>query len=401
MMLPPVCKALDIKGSPTGGWMFSSLQQIREQAPKNQYAIATVWNNSEFKDVVVDGVKYYLLPRKEHVPYKYDKSLELYWKRIAKTYRPDVVHIHGSEFPYGLAYINACGSENVVVSIQGIISCCARYYTAGIDCRTIKTCLTIRDVVKRSGIFDEQHNFEQRGKFEIELLKGVKHIIGRTEWDRSHSWAINRNATYHFCGETLRYPFYVHKWSYEYCEPHSIFVSQASYPIKGLHMLINAMPLILRTYQDAKIYVAGSDIINAPFYHITGYAKYLKSLINNNNLEDKIVFTGLLDENAMCERYLKSNVFVCPSSIENSPNSLGEAQLLGMPYVASFVGGVPEIVNYNPDALYRFEEYEMLAEKICKIFDAKGCFKDTSDLSRYDGTRNCNNLLKIYAEING
>ena len=56
----------------------------------------------------------------------------------------------------------------------------------------------------------------------------------------------------------------------------------------------------------------------------------------------------------MCDRYLKSNLFVCCSAIENSPNSLGEAQLLGMPYVASFVGGVPEIAGMNADVLYRF-----------------------------------------------
>lgn len=399
MMLPPVCKALDIKESHTGGWMLSSLRRIREHAPENQYAVATVWNNNEFKEVIANGVKYYLLPRKEHIPYKYDKSLELYWKRIDEIFRPEVVHIHGSEFPYGLAYVNACGSDKVVVSIQGIISCYARYYAAGIDFRTVKKCSTLRDFVKRGSIFDEQHNFEKRGKLEIELLKNVNHIIGRTEWDRVHTWAINRNANYHFCGETLRVPFYNHKWSYECCERHSIFVSQASYPIKGLHMLLKAMPLILRTYPDAKIYAAGNDAFNVPFYRLSGYARYLKDLIRENKLDGKVFFTGSLDENAMCERYLKSNVFVCPSAIENSPNSLGEAQLLGMPYVASFVGGVPEIVNWNHDVLYRFEEYEMLAEKICKIFDAKGCFKDISDLSRYDGTRNCNDLLKIYTII--
>ena len=86
-------------------------------------------------------------------------------------------------------------------------------------------------------------------------------------------------------------------------------------------------------------------------------------MIARLGISEHIEFTGMLDEKAMCDRYLKSNLFVCCSAIENSPNSLGEAQLLGMPYVASFVGGVPEIAGMNADVLYRFEETEMLAKK--------------------------------------
>lgn len=400
MMLPPVCKALGIKGSPTGGWMYSSLYRIQENTPNNQYAVATVWSRKDFKEIDIEGVKYYLLPQKIHLPYKYDNSLEIYWKQIADAFQPDVIHVHGTEFPYGLAYVKANGSHGVLASIQGIISCIARYYTAGIDYGDVKKYLTFRDFIKQDSITQQQIKFKKRGELEKEFIHSIDHFIGRTEWDKAHVKALNPTAEYHYCGETLRTPFYSQKWSYNYCEPHSIFVSQAGYPIKGLHMLLKAMPLILREYPDARIYVAGSDIINVPFYRLSGYAKYLKSLISENSLEGKVFFTGQLDENAMCKRYLKSNVFVCPSSIENSPNSLGEAQLLGMPYVASFVGGVPEIVNWNPDVLYRFEEYEMLAEKICKIFDNKDKFIDTSDLTRYDGERNSNDLLQIYTDIN-
>ena len=32
----------------------------------------------------------------------------------------------------------------------------------------------------------------------------------------------------------------------------------------------------------------------------------------------------------MKEKFLNSHVFLCPSSIENSPNALGEAMILGV-----------------------------------------------------------------------
>ena len=72
----------------------------------------------------------------------------------------------------------------------------------------------------------------------------------------------------------------------------------------------------------------------------------------------------------MKSEYLKSNVYICPSSIENSPNSLGEAQILGVPCVAAYVGGIPDMIpNMACGTMYRFEEIEMLAYAICDVFN--------------------------------
>ena len=399
IMLPPLAEAKCLRVPAVGGWMYSSLKRLKEQSGFD-IAVATVYAGNKLDITEVDGIKYYLLPLKGKSAIKYNPFLEQYWQQVHNDFKPDVIHIHGSEYPHGLAYVRACGSKGVVVSLQGIISCIARYYAAGISHDNVKKCLTFRDVVKNDNLPKGQRDFEKRGIYEIELLQRVNHIIGRTEWDKTHSWAINPKAQYHFCGETLRDSFYNKHWFYENCEPHSIFVSQASYPIKGVHMLFEAMPLILRRYPDAKIYVAGSDPTDRPWYRITGYGKYLKKQIARLGIADHIVFTGMLDEKAMCDRYLKSNVFVCCSSIENSPNSLGEAQLLRMPYVASFVGGVPEIVNYSQDVLYRFEEYEMLAKKICQVFATDGNYIPSEfDNSRYDGERNTQDLISIYNKI--
>lgn len=395
-MLPPICKAIGLKEYSVGGWMYSSLKSLIINAD-NEYAVATIHNGDKLIKKDIDGVKWYLLPEKGINPIKYNKKLEFYWRAIQKSFQPDVVHIHGTEYPHGLAYVKACGAEGVVVSLQGVISGYSRYYAAGIDYGNVKKCLTFRDFIKRDSIYRGQRSFEKRGESEIELIRSVGHIIGRTEWDKAHSVAINPHADYHYCGETLRDTFYMRKWSYDNCERHSIFVSQASYPIKGVHMLFESMPLILRHFPDSKIYVAGYDPTNLPWYRITGYGKYLKKQIARLGIADHIEFTGMLDEEAMCERYLKSNVFVCCSSIENSPNSLGEAQLLGMPYVASFVGGVPEIVNWNSDVLYRFEEYEILAEKICHVFSNKDKVDHYDfDRTRYDGEKNTMDLAFIY-----
>lgn len=73
----------------------------------------------------------------------------------------------------------------------------------------------------------------------------------------------------------------------------------------------------------------------------------------------------------MITEYLNANVYVLPSCIENSPNSLCEAQILGVPCISSICGGTADFINNNIDGLlYRCEEYEQLAQKIINIFNS-------------------------------
>lgn len=396
--LPPLCEQLQLPVPSIGGWMYSSLKRLVVNS-QDSYGVATIWEGKELKEYNINNVTYYLLPLNGKISTEYNKHLEKYWRMIKASFKPDIIHIHGTEYPHGLAYVNSCGSNGVVVSIQGIISCIAKYYTAGITNARIKKNITLRDILK-GGIISQQKSFERRGKSEIQLIKSVNHIIGRTEWDRAHIWALNPFVNYYHVGETLRDSFYCKKWRYDLCEPHSIFISQASYPIKGFHKLLEALPLVLKCFPDTKVYVAGAEIHNQPWYRIGTYANYIKHMILKWNLIDVVKFVGNLNEEQMSQQYLKSNLFICCSAIENSPNSLGEAQVLGVPHLSSFVGGIPEIVNYNSNVLYRFEETEMLAKKICDIFGKGGNIDIPAyDMNMYDGNSNLEALRTVYKQI--
>lgn len=319
--------------------------------------------------------------------------------------QPDVVHIHGTEYTHGLAYIKACGSKNVVISLQGIKSEISKYYCAGISKCEIRRNITFRDIIKGS-ILSSQKKFRNSSKCEVELLKSVRNIIGRTSWDKAHAWAINPDAHYFKCNETLRKEFYdgTH-WDYSSCKKHSIFLSQGWYPVKGLHQVLKAMPLILRHYPDTFIRVAGGDITKSRTLvekiKFSGYGSYIKGLIKKNNLDGKIIFTSNLNAAQMKQEFLNANVFICPSSIENSPNSLGEAQILGTPCLASYAGGIPDMMFGNEGCLYRFEEIEMLAEKVCRIFaDAdKQIDMKTIAAHRHNPKVNSDRLYEIYQSI--
>lgn len=395
----------------TGGWIRSLAFKLKELNSNMELAIASrIKSVDKLEEVKTGGFTFYALPGMLYRD-SYDASIERDWKEINQHFSPDVVHIHGSEFPHGLAYVNAVGVERVLVSMQGIISRIARNYDAGIKLSDMLKNTTFYDLFIASTPIKERQKYVRQGRLEEELLRKVNHVVGRTTWDHDHTWAINPNLTYHFCNETLRSPFYSkNKWSIGKCQKHRIFLSQAAKPIKGIHKLIEALPLILRTYPDTEVYVAGNDFINTSSLRgklrYTTYAQYINSLIDKYDIRNKFHFTGMIDAERMVEQYRLANVFVCPSSIENSPNSLGEAQLIGCPVVASYVGGVPDMVeNGRTGLLYRFEETEMLAAAICRIFGnddlAKSLSKNGIDVAkeRYDGIKNATRMMEIYNSI--
>lgn len=397
ILFPPVYSHLHMTPPVTGGWMYSSAKQLINKFPDVHLAVAAPFKTKVLRKIELDNITYYLLPINDNA--QYNKKLEPIWQTIKKEFSPDIIHIHGTEYPHGLSYINSCGPEKVVISIQGFVSVYTRYYYGDISKYEILKHISIRDVIKHDSLINQRHKFSIKGGNERKAINAVKNVIGRTEWDRAHVWAINPRINYYHCNETLRDVFYKHAWKYEFCIKHSIFLSQAGYPIKGLHKVIEAVALVSKLYPDISLVVAGNDIIHLPWYRITGYGRIIKDLIHRKNLSSHIRFTGLLNEQEICNEYLKANVFICPSSIENSPNSLGEAQILGVPYLASYVGGSPDMANCN--FLYRFEEVEMLAYKICDIFNRNNF--DVNDrqkaLDRHDPDKNADNLMCIYHKI--
>ena len=338
---------------------------------------------------------------------KFNKEYDKYWISIENTVRPDIVHIHGTEYTHGLSYINACGATKVVVSIQGLTSACSYYYYYGLSISDIIKSTTIRSFL-RGGVLKEYRSFRRRGQFEVDLLRKVNNVIGRTTWDMARVWEINPNAKYYFCNEVLRSEFYDGSWDMKKCERYSIFISQAAYPIKGLHMLLSALPLVLRDYPETQVRIAGANITKKSdllsCIKLTNYGNLIRRMIKELNLQNHVTFLGPLDATRMKAEYQRANVFICPSSIENSPNSLGEAQLLGVPCIASYVGGIPDFIpDESSGYLYRFEEVSMLAKLIEEVFKTSSEFDNSimreRAFKRHDATLIANQMIQIYERV--
>lgn len=388
----------------SGGWMLGAANALMENSDFSLYVATVSTLVKELTRINGERIIHYVIPYGKG-NLRENPEYQKYWKRINEEICPDVVHIHGTEYSHGHAYMKLFGSEKIVVSVQGLKSAIYHYYCAGVSKSDIYRNITLRDIF-RGTMLQEQRDMQISSRYEVDMLKMARHVIGRTSWDRARTWAINPAAEYHFCNETLREEFYDGSlWSSNKCKKYTIFLSQAGYPIKGLHQLLKAMPLILMHYPQTQVRIAGRDITKCMSFsdikHFTGYGLYVKRLIKKLGLCNKVHFIGSLNATQMKAEYLNCNVFVCPSSIENSPNSLGEAQTLGVPCVASYVGGVPDMMNGNEENLFRFEEVEMLAEKICRVFgqeENKINMRNVAAL-RHDREANALELIKIYSRV--
>lgn len=401
-MLPVIAESLNVPYSNKEGWLDGISRQVCKTAAFDL--------NVCFPGNVPDGkageINYYSFAEDTVHEETYDTSLEDRLKEIIASCEPDIVHIFGTEYGHSLAAMKAFGNpDRTLVGLQGICSEIAKHYLDGIPEKVAKR-NTLRDMLKKDNLISQKDKMCLRGERETEVLRLAKHVTGRTSFDKNAALSVNPKLQYHFLNETLRKAFYTGKWKLKDAERHSIFVSQGNYPIKGLHYVLMAMPLILEQYSDAKLYVAGDNITKSSLLEkakISSYGLYLLELIKMGNLKDHVIFTGPLSESEMKDRMLKSHVLLSASVIENSPNSVCEAMLLGVPVVASEVGGVPDLISDGVDGLlYTASKSSALSTAIIRIFDdperteLMSIVGTTTAKDRHDPARNYARLLYIY-----
>lgn len=393
-----------------GGWVENLINSLKDNT-NIQIAVcfyATFAKELQKQDYC--NVKYYALPERVKALKHCNSKMVDDLRSMVEDFKPEVVHIIGTEREHDLRLAEIAGFDKTIVSITGLTSICAKHYFGGIDRNKFRL-LSIGDIYRRGGPIRERKRFIKWGSSEQKLLSKAKYVMGRTTWDYACVKQINPNVEYIHCGEILNPIFKEYKWDLANISRHRIFVSQATYPLKGFHKLLEAFPIILQFHPDSEIVIAGANVLDnstlLACIKRTTYAKYLQRLIKKLKIPlNKIKYTGLLETEKMLEQYLKANVFVLPSAIENSPNSLGEAMSLGMPCVASCVGGVQDMMRDKIDGyIYPYDEPYMLAHYICEVFKDDDLALSLADsarrtaFERFDSSKVTETTINAYKHI--
>ena len=379
-----------------GGWMHQTLNYIKNSI--ELYVAACV--SEKYDWIEINSVNYCgFTPEIDEVDFE----------RIIESIDPDCIHIWGSEYNHSYYVTKAARNlskiECTVLSIQGLVSVYAEHYYDGLPPELIHR-RTLKEFFGRRNIAQEKKMMELQGQTEISTFQMLENCIGRTDWDYACAKQMNPQIEYHFCGEILRESFYVNRWKYEECDKEVIFFSQAHYPIKGLHIMLRALPIIKEYYPAVVLRIVGNNPQKKAIFKRSSYEKYICNLIHDNDLSNSNEWLGQLSENEMMLNYKKANVFVCSSSIENSSNSIGEAMLVGTPIVASDVGGIKSFMEHEKEGmLYHSTAVYMLADNVIRIFNSRSLAIQLGNNAHERAKKyhciedNLQRLIKIYNKL--
>lgn len=399
------------KPSKSAAWTTPLFYSLYKERDLQLGSIATV-HKGKYQKENIDDILYYSIPIGSGDNTKrLKKELIDNYLRAIDDFKPDVIHIHGVENNFGLIREYVDPTIPIVCSIQGLVNPCYDSLKYSVATLNLIKYRSLKNWLGRGGVKGALKNWRNFGVIEKEILEINEYFIGRTLWDMSQLTAFNQYANYFKGEELLRDPFYREKWSLENCIKHRIFISSASYPLKGFHILLKATVALKRKYPNVQI-VAPLSAINlnsSTFRNILiaeDYSNYLNREIKILELEDNITLFSKLSAEEMASEYKKSHVFVLPSFMENSSNALGEAMLVGTPSVVSPVGGVLSIVKDEESALvFPSGDYRMLAFQIQRIFENDKLALKLSEnakstaLTRHDVAKTTDQYMSIYRDV--
>lgn len=401
--LPAVAAELGQEPTPFGGWLTLMTSRLA-QSPGFRIGVAMRSDSKSFQRIEKDGITYYALPQRD----RFDVA-QADVDRVLAEFAPDILHVEGAEMRHARRFLSTWSGPRLL-SMQGVLNGYANYELGRLPIFAMLNPFRPRLALTALALlFQRQWQFLPRLASERAAMQSANHIMGRTLWDRAQAKALSPDATYHHCARILRDVFYSTAWRQDESESFSIFVGNGSSARKGAHIAVHALALLLRDFPQATLHIAGEDPRTLSWRsakRYVGYPVYLLHLIRRLGLEDSVRFTGVLSAQAMADRMARSHVCLMASLIENSPNTLGEAMIIGVPTVSAYAGGAPSMACDEVEALfYRPDDPAMLAFQIRRIFEDPALAARLSQAARararktHDPERNLADLIAAYQAI--
>lgn len=392
-------------GAVVGGWQ-DSLENIVKNINEIELYIVFEGKNGD-KKKTLNGVTYIpIIPKykslKDRLRLKYD-TWGLYVDKllsiaidIVHDINPDVIHIFGSEWCWGL--IAKFVPYPVVIHMQGSIP---PYQNA-----SYPPGYNFMDYILYNGLFINRdwaqywniRNNIKRAKMEETILGGCDNYMGRTDWDKGIVKLYNSNADYYYCSEALR-PEIINstqKWSYNKENKIKLITIGCTSLLKGIDTILKTAKILKEHNVDFEWILVGK-------LWIKDFLEYKEKI----KFEDvNIKLTGFLGAEALTNLLIHSTMYIHTAYIDNSPNSVCEAQYLGVPVIATYVGGIPSLIDNGRDGfLIPVNDPFTLANKIMYLSENENILKEVSSeaikkaVKRHSTENIIHDLLTCYKSI--
>lgn len=329
--------------APIAGWQ-DSLEQIVRTCKYIDLTIAFT-GTTGMMPKTVDGVKY--IPLVPHYSFWEDKYSRYHnrWTTANKVVplavkcvedvKPDIIHCFGTEWEFG--QVARYTDIPVVIHMQG---CIAPYNDA-----LFPPGYSASDEILQAGLNIRKQWRLWRGRtfnrtwedMEQSNFKAVSYYMGRTEWDRQLVELFHPGANYFHVEEALR-PAFINKakvWKPKVGKHKlKLITTGGNTHWKGMDVLLKTAHVLKEHHVDFEWKVAGKVSIQQEVEK----KERLKFSDNNVNI------LGFTDADKLQEILLSSDIYVHTAYIDNSPNSICEAQYLGLPIISTNVGGISSLV---------------------------------------------------------
>lgn len=115
-------------------------------------------------------------------------------------------------------------------------------------------------------------------------------------------------------------------------------------PRKGIDVLLEAIPEVLRQFPNATLRIVGDDTLPIPGQRKTYKETFLRSALDKT-LIGRVHFDGRVSDAQLLAAYEACDVFVAPSRFESFGLIFLEAMRAGKPVVGCAAGGMPELIE--------------------------------------------------------
>lgn len=378
ILMPDASRYAGRPASRGSGWWISELLNRLKQRDDVQMAVVTTAGLS-VRDCScnVDGVDYFILRASAshallgHLGYgaacPASSAQVKKYVSIVQQWKPDIIHVHGTERDYGLCKAWGLIKTPTAVSIQGLMAPCARKAYGELMPMELHSVLH-RVFGLRVACLSRWRWFRAQMPLEERILKSADIVLGRTEWDHAWAWLLAPHMAYRHVDELMRPEFvYATPWRLESCRRHELFCTSGAEPLKGLHVLIEAVWRLRLLYPDIRLKIASAGFTPKPS---DDYARFVLRLVAKYELQNTVSFLGLIDAKEIVQCLKIAHCFVTPSFIENGCNALQEAMLVGTPSVVTLTGGLLTTVDSEKTALtFPVGDVALLARQVQRLFD--------------------------------
>lgn len=357
----------NLKG--TGGWI-PSLQNALSSIKDLHLAIAFVNNDYDSK-VVGNDATYYpikrekrsniskLIARYTNGQQKEEKSYINRFIEIIEDFKPDLIHIWGVENFYSRIAMHT--DIPCVIHIQGIATSCVNAYMPPcFSISQLKKADSFLNCMLKRCLYNAFQQLVTRAENEIEVSKVVKYWIGRTEWDRKTIAVLSPDSTYFHCDEVLREDFFEGSWQYKQRDKIVIQSTIADVPYKGIDIVLKTARILKELGVDFIWNVCGVGTNSR-------WTEYCSKKLNIVPNDVNVVLHGSVENSILKGMLLDCDVYFHSSYIDNSPNAVAEAQLLGVPAIAMNVGGLETMLQNQTGLLIQANDPFIAAYSIVEM----------------------------------